>query len=826
MKSKNPNSGVSRRGFLKATGMAAGAVVAGTTFLHGLSGSAFGADENAASSGESVFSAACRGNCMNGCPLEVTVRDGKVVKVEAWPEVENAEGYRRICQRGRSHINGLYNPKRLQYPMRRVDGTKRGDGQWERISWDDAIDEITGKWKQYQSEFGPSSVAFSHGSGNYGLAFGANQNMGGYYAKLLNVANMTNLHFCYDEMSGKYAQSTKISMNRPPHLIGNSKCIVVWGANPTEAIIHTWHFIMEAKQNGSKLVVVDPNYTIAASKADLWIPLRPGSDPALALAMVRRYIEDGAFDQNTVKNFTTLPYLVRQEDGLVLKRSHLEGGVPEDADEAVVMLEGGSIAPASSAQDPLLTGVSEVQGIPVKTVWDLCLERMQEWDFAKTSEVCDIPEETLEQFYQVMKDNFPVATVIGLGHDHYENGFMSYATIALLSAVSGSLMEKGSGIDPWDMCSLNFYCNLAPSMPTGLTQSPKLWAVALPEVMETGMFEGQPLALKSIFFYTHNMLSNGVDRRRRIEALEKVEFIVTADIVETDTTRYSDIVLPVAHWLEQQDVFSFYSPFMTLCERAVEPQFECKDNYEIVQLLARGMGFGDLFPETAEEHMAAVLDCPLYQAWGITLDRLKQEKVIGVLAPDGNVYGLGDPLSALRANFYFGDITDPSNHTHDSSHGEAIDWEEEALPHFSVPHEAWTQTVGGYEQSEASKKYPFIYSSYRNKFKCHTQFGYNEWLLEVVPEPTVMINGADLAEKGVKDGDYVRVFNDRGDVVLRVVENNGIHRGMLVVPKGWQGSQFVSGHYADLTSSHFKENAENSYFFDCVCDFEKAEGVA
>lgn len=814
--------GLSRRSFLKTTAVTAtaGAVLtsAGTALT------AFADEKQADYAKETVFSAACRGNCMGGCPLSVTVRDGKVVKTEAWNIPTQKYDYRRICQRGRSHVNLIYNEKRVKYPLRRVDGTERGAGQWERVSWEDAIKEITDKWKKYQSEFGVASVGFSFGSGNYGLSFGVNTNVMGYYAKLLNVINATYVHHCYDELSGKYCQATGISLNRCPHFMLDSKCVIVWGANPTESIIHTWHFVMEAQEAGTKVIVVDPNYTIAASKADLWVPVRPGSDPALALALVKKYIEDGIVSLDTVRNSTTLPYLVRDEDGLVLKLSHIKEDVAPDDDGPVVVLEDGSVVPASGAFSPVIQGITEVAGQRVHTVWDLLQDRLAEWSFEATAELCDVPVSTIEQMYSILKRSVPTATIIGLGLDHYENGFMSYASAALLCAVSGNVMLRGGGIDMWDMCSINFYSNMAHYMPRGLSTSPKVLIIALEDILNTGKYNGVDINLKSIFFCCHNFVGNAVHRNKVIECLNRLELVVTSDIVMSDTARYSDIVLPVSHWFEQADVFSFYSPYMTLCEKAIECSFDSKDNFDIVQLLAKGMGVDSLFNETREDVMTASLQSPLYQAWGINYERLKNEKVIDLLAPDGSILGVANPLNGARANFYFGDPTDPMNHTNDIPTGDPFDWKEESLPHFVPPYEAWTKTVGKYAQSEISKKYPLVYSSYRNKFKCHSQFGYNEWLLEIMPEPTMMVCKSEMDARGVKDGDLVRVFNDRGEVVIKIAENNGIHEGMVVIPKGWQGDQFVKGHYANLTGLHCKANLENSFFFDAVCDFELYKG--
>ncbi|MBR2789861.1 MAG: molybdopterin oxidoreductase, partial [Eggerthellaceae bacterium] len=148
----------------------------------------------------------------------------------------------------------------------------------------------------------------------------------------------------------------------------------------------------------------------------------------------------------------------------------------------------------------------------------------------------------------------------------------------------------------------------------------------------------------------------------------------------------------------------------------------------------------------------------------------------------------------------------------------------EGLPKWYPPLEAWAESVGGYEKSKEAAKYPLVYSTYRNKLRCHTQFGWNSWLLELFPEPIVMVNSKEIEKRGLKHGDMVRLFNDRGEVVLRLVENDAVRAGMVVVPKGWYGDFFVKGHYSNLTGRNQRPAATNNYFFDALCEMEKYEG--
>lgn len=809
----SPQGGLTRRSFLKTTGVAAGAAaLAGSANL-----TALAAEDIAeqAATGEQKFQGACRGNCMGGCPVSITVRDGYVVKTEA-SEVPRPE-YKRICQRGRSHLQIMYNEKRIQYPLRRIDGTERGAGEWERVSWEDAIGEICTKWKEIQAEYGPSGIGISTGSGNYGLAFGITDNMIGWGSRFINVMNATMVHHNYDMNVGRFSQVTGYGVNIFPHRLKNANVIVVWGGNPTEAIPHTWRFVMEAKQQGTKLVVIDPNFTIAASHADLWVPVRPGSDGALALALANMAYRQGRHNVEGLQTFSTAPFLVREDDGRILKASMLLEDVSEEDDEALVLTQEGSPERASLVSNPILEGEFEVDGIKVKTVFTKVLENTEQWTPELAAELCDIDVETIGELLDLFAEGGPVSTIIGLGIDHYSNGANAYNSIGWLHAVTGNVTPEGAGVDQFDMASLNWFSNVAMSMPLGMTSSPKIPFTKLCEVLDTEMFGKIPLTIKSLLVLNHNPLSNQKGHSRIIESFAKLDLIVVSDIVMTDTCRYADIILPCAHWFEQQDAACLYSPFLTLQEKATEPLFESKDNYEIIKLLADGMGIGKMFDFSREEFIQQCVDSKTFAMFGMNYDRLKKEKILTFVGYDG---GTCVNNADGRVKIYFGDATDVGNRANFYDVGLDLDWSTMAYPTWEPPREAWTETVAGFEKSAESEKYPLVYSSYRNKMRCHTQFGYNPWLLELFPEPTVMANGRLLEERGVKHGDYAKVYNDRGYVVARVVENNGIHDNMVVMPKGWQGDQFVEGHYSDLGGMEMNPFCSNNEFFDTLCELE------
>ena len=314
------HSGLTRRSFLKATGAVAGA--AAVTGVATPTLQALAADYESGqkeSEQERIFRGVCRPNCFAFCHLNVHVRDGKVVKTSRAPY--NEKCYDRICQRGLSHVHRIYDPARLQYPMRRVEGTERGAGEWERVSWDEALDEIAGKIKSIQTEFGESAVAFLTASGNQSCAITS------AYGRLSSLMNASSIGACLD-MGSYYGMQAVAGLYISP-LMGlqmwegneptdakNAKTIVVWGANITDAQVQNWHLVKEAMQGGTKLVVIDPVYTQIASKADRWIPIRPGSDTLLKYALMNVVLEKDAQDVAYLQQHTVAPFLVRSDTGM------------------------------------------------------------------------------------------------------------------------------------------------------------------------------------------------------------------------------------------------------------------------------------------------------------------------------------------------------------------------------------------------------------------------------------------------------------------------------------------------------------------------------
>ena len=309
---------VSRRSFLKGS-LAAGALAAGgSAYLTGCAPkSAADNTGEMAETGEPVevneeiYSGVCRGNCYGGCFLNVHVRDGKVVRTSArdLPEPE----WNRICAKGLSHVFRIYDPERVKYPMRRVG--ERGAGEWEQISWDEALEEIAIKYKQFSDEFGPESNMYWGGSGNFAIADN--------YSRFWNLIGASNVSQTLDMAIFYGSQkcvgvSMNFNGNELTDLV-NAKTIVIWGANPAVSQMQGMHFILEARDAGAKTIAIDPIYTTTVSKCDQWIPINSGTDGLLAMALMNIIIEKGWQGVDYLKSTTVAPFLVKESDGTFLR---------------------------------------------------------------------------------------------------------------------------------------------------------------------------------------------------------------------------------------------------------------------------------------------------------------------------------------------------------------------------------------------------------------------------------------------------------------------------------------------------------------------------
>ncbi|HNX92253.1 MAG TPA: molybdopterin-dependent oxidoreductase [Syntrophomonas sp.] len=755
---------------------------------------------------EKIFSCMCVGNCQSRCRLYVHVRDGKAVKTSMAPFPDPR--YNRICLRGLSHIQRIYDPNRIKFPMKRVG--ERGEGKWERISWEEAIDTITTKWKAYQEEYGKQSVAFSTISGDMAILHGV---MG--VQRLAQLMGATLIDYSLD-MADTYGLGRVIgnmgtfNQRNDPADLANAKTIIVWAANPTDSHPHDWRFMADAQEAGAKVVVIDPRFTTTASKADQYIPIRPGSDAALALAMAEVIISENLIDEDYLRDHTVAPFLVREDTQRFLRQSHLSGVKPEkrQPDPYIVWdfkARDGQVLAQVPA--PALEGSYTVAGFKVNTAFSVLKEFLADYTPEKVAAICEIDPEVIRDLARLYATAKPAS--IYNGFIQYDNGLQTGHAWGILASLTGNIAKAGASLGHTGLSGYNM--NFLPYLFPQGKNSPTIPWVYLPEVLKSGEFKGQPHPLKSMYFVCSNAVTNNTNQNKTINTIfPSLEFIVVADIVHTDTTKYADLILPSAHWFETLDIVQGPDqPCTTLSEKALEPAFESKSNMDIYRLLGQELGLGEFFKYSDEDFIRMLIDTDAARAAGLTWERLEKEKVIQTL-PSCWINWAGDkfPTPSGRLEFY---LEDPQPRI---DCGIPIDQERERLPVFTPPFEAWPG-------NPLMEKYPLIYHTARVRWRLHSQWADTPWLRELDPEPTVQIHPQDAAPRGIKSGDMVEIFNDRGHVVLKAILSDGLRPGMVSVPKGWRRDQFKAGSFQELTHDRLNTSSYNQSFYDVLCEVRK-----
>ena len=773
-------------------------------------------DPAPAESPDEVYAGACRGNCAGGCFLNVHVRDGQIVRTSARDLPDTR--YNRICTRGLTHVGRIYSAQRLRYPMKRIG--ERGSGEFERITWDEAIATIVEKWKAYTDEFGPASMAFWTQSGNQGMS---GVGMSSYKDRMKNVFGSSYLSMNFDNAHitafmracgmGFYA-----SGNEPTDLV-NSKTIVCWGSNPSVSLPQYMRFVYDARDAGAKYVVIDPIYNANASKADWFVPINPSTDGALAMGLIKLFLDKGWQDDAFLAASTDAPFLVKRSDGKFLRMSEL-GVEPVDGNDPIAVWDdaAGVACSFGEASSPKLRGVAPVEGIEVDTVLDLVAAAVSEYTVGRTSEITGVSPDDINELARIYHEDGPVYTTSMFGADHYSNGTYNYWAMYAVLFFSGNIGRPGAGgmyaqVWPFHIADAaratmpadsqgNLCQGSGPSIPTNVVK----------DIVETGKWLGEDFALKGLFIQYTNPLAVNVDRNYMIDWIKQIEFIAVADMNMSETARWADILLPVCHWFEQVEVFNSYAqhPYMLWNDKAAEPLYESKTDIEILNLIAEGLGYGEFTCNDGEEFARLWVSEERTANFGFTFDQFKEQKAVRILP--GEVYLSAEggvfPTTTGRGALYQESPMPGYNNNQqlDPSKERTLYWEPAFEADFTSP---------------VREKYPYHVISEHLRTRTHTQWWEAEYVKEYEPEPVVKINPADAAELGVAEGDSVRLYNDRGSVTIKAVLNAGCPRKVLAVPRGFQEEEFIDGHFGSLSMRDYNQYVANAICNDCAVAIEK-----
>jgi anaerobic dimethyl sulfoxide reductase subunit A len=491
----------------------------------------------------------CPHDCGGSCLLIAHVEDGVVRRIttdEAVPDKPSAAQL-RACLKGRAYRQRIYHADRLKYPLKRVG--ERGAGKYERISWDDALDTVAGKMLDIREKHGATSIMNMSHSGTMLCAYHNGRNA---IQKLLNMfGGQTYLEGIISNQATVDAAfqmfGSVFSGNEREDLV-NSKMIIMWGWNPTDSIwgTNTSYYLSLAKENGARIVVVDPRYTdSAATFADQWIPIHPKTDAAMLIAMAYVMIDEELQDQDFLDKYTIgfdkfKDYVMGQEDD-----------VPKTPEWA-----------------------ARITGVPAAIIAELA------------------------RAYATTK---PAALAPGYGPGRIFNGRQFNLATATLCAMTGNIGVSGgeTGLSifgfPIQMKVMQF--------PGGHSSDSvhvhwNKWADAIIE----GRAGGYPTDIKMVYSVAGNTVNQLGNVRKAEKALNMLDFMVAQDQFLTATARYADIVLPATTQFERNDVMIPWlnGHYIIYSEKAIEPYGECRNDVDICTELAERLGI-EGFNDTSEE---------------------------------------------------------------------------------------------------------------------------------------------------------------------------------------------------------------------------------
>lgn len=811
---KSPHGGLTRRSFLKTT-----AAVAGATALAGGLVACTEPEEydSAAQVEETVSYGVCRSNCMQSCRYAAHVRDGKIVKLE--PAEYGEDLYRGSCLRGMSYMHRIYSPHRIKYPMRRVEGTERGAGQWERISWDDAISEIADKFAGIIEQFGSKAIVFDFGTGNYGEM----QGQTGIFNRLGGVLGVTKPAGMNDLATGygieRVLGTGLMYFSNEAKSVMDSSHVVIWGSNPVHSTPQNWRWIQRAKEQGTRVVTIDPVKSATAHKSDEYVFIKPTTDGYLALAMANYIVENDLQNESFISKRSTAPFLVRQDTGLLLHKS--DYAEVSDGEEDPVYVWDTTQNKAvlyGEAVDMSVEGTYEVNGVAVTTSYSLLKKCLADYSLGEAAKITGVPEEKIVDLARMFATGDAVSVNISFGMDHYRNGYQSCWAIAILMAICGQLGRDGAGFT-------GIFLNTALSLNiTKLWGAPgyKGMATTFPmtmvhEVAKTQEFAGKPYPLKAMVSILSNAVSNWPSQNNFLnEILPNLDFYLCMDMEMTDSARHADMVLPVASFYENEDFRKAHNlPYLVHQDKVIDPLYEAKDDVEIAGLIGRAMGYEAAFPEdySFEDYANLLLQGATVEKYGITLERLREEQFIdlSVLPGKPGIVGRAKfPTKSGLAQLYT-ELPAPR-----------VNYGQDTKERFAKEHLVYYQESAEVsENSEAAAKYPLTFIQEHSRWRTHSQWFNSPILRELDPEPVFKISAVDAQSRGIASGDIVEVFNDRGHMVVKCVIDSSLPEGISRMPKGWQREQFIEGGYQELTYPEHDEWSVAFNFYDTRVDVRK-----
>ena len=726
---------------------------------------------------KNVVRAACPHDCPDACGVLITVEGGRATKIQGDPEHPVTRGF--LCAKVAKYLDRVYSPERVMYPMRRI-GAKgpfaggsarttqtglpavptQAQQVWQQISWDEALDTITSRFREITRDFGSEAILpYSYG-GTLGALNGASMDRRFFHRLGASQLDRT---ICSAAGEAGLMSVLGVKLGTEPEQFRHSKYIIAWASNIHANNVHLWPFIVEAQRNGAKLVVIDPYRTRTADCADWYLPINPGTDAALALGMMHVIIGETLHDADYVSKYTR---------GFEQLREKVKEYPPE---------------------------------------------RVANWTGISADDIRKLAREYATTRPSVIRLNY--------GVQRSERGGMATRAVAMLPCIIGSWKEIGGGLQ----MSLSGAADLNN---VGLKR-PDLMKTALGRAARTiNMVElGRVLntvndpPVKALFVYNSNPAAVCPQHNDVVRGLLRPDlFTVVHEQFFTDTTDYADLVLPATTFFEHKDLQKAYGHYyLQVSNQAIAPLGECRSNVELFRVLAQRMGFKDeCFRESVDEMIDLALESADPWMEGATRERLAQGHWRLNLAAEFR--SAGQPRAAVPTRsasppaaflpFAQGGFRTRSGKAElysDALKAQGL----HPVAEFTPPAESRHGQKNGMPLELLARK--------ADNF-LNTTFSNLPSVQQMEETGLLEISAADARTRGIVNGDRVRVYNGRGEIVLQARVDGKVQPGVVSATLNWAkmtpGFQSINS----LTSEKLTDMGNAATFYSVLVEVEKISG--
>lgn len=699
--------------------------------------------------------AVCPHDCPDTCGMTVQVSHGHAVDLRGDKNHPFTRGF--LCVKVNRYLERVYHPDRLLHPLKRI-GPK-GQGQFTRISWQEAIDTIANRFQTLsQSSDGPQSILPYSYAGTMGQLQG--NSLDRRFFHLLG-ASLLDRTICATAgtVGSMYTLGTRAAID--PETVIHSRCIINWGSNTSVTNMHLWSIMHQARKLGARIITIDPFKSKTAARSDWWIPIRPGTDGALALGMMHLIFQNHW-----------------QDDAFL--HDHCIG--------------------AEALRDRVL----------------------KDYPPDRVAHITGIPVQDLEKLTQEYATTRPSLIRLNYGLQRHYGGGMAVRTICVLPAVTGAWRDKGGGalLSTSKLYGLPGHRLERPDLIPPGTRTINM--VNLAEALH-GELPGPPV--QALYVYNSNPAAVCPDLERVWKGLAREDlFTVVHDLFMTDTAKWADIVLPATSQLEHFDLHHSYGHcYLQWNEPAIAPSGESKSNTEVFRLLARAMHLPAEHFEVSDEDLARELLQPTPHPAdafvkperrsagaenpleGITLERLRKEGPIRLNIPvDYAPFASGYfPTDSGKCEIYSSLLAEQGH---------------DPLPTYTPPAEDPLTNL------PLSRKYPLQMVSPPSPSFLNSSFVNVASLRRDAGQATVILHEKDAAQRGIQHNDWVQVYNDRGRYLAVAEVGQDVHAGTVVSQGIWWSEFTVDGKNVNATTStRVTDLGGGATFFDNLVEISRTD---